>query len=104
MTEEKKPKSKERAAVFIKAALEALKEAGGSLPLRDVKVAVAQCVQLAPHDLELYEKTGYVRWESVLHFIPSTARKRGSFASMAGGGTSRPMARRSWVSKNQKEF
>ena len=84
MTEEKKPKSKERAAVFIKAALEALKEAGGSLPLRDVKVAVAKRVQLTPHDLELYEKTGYVRWESVLHFYSIDCAKAG-FIRKHGG-------------------
>lgn len=61
MHEPKKPTSKERAAVLIKAAFESLKEAGGSLPLREVKAAVQRRVELAPHDLELYTKTGYVR-------------------------------------------
>jgi hypothetical protein len=41
MREPKKNTSKDRAALFIKAALEALHAAGGSLPLREVKAAVA---------------------------------------------------------------
>ena len=42
MAAKPKPTSKARASVLIKAAMEALNEAGGSLPLRDVKKAVAQ--------------------------------------------------------------
>lgn len=72
-----KPTSKARAAVFIKAAMEAMDEAGGSLPLRDVKKAVAQRVKLDEHDLARYEKTGYVRWESVLHFYSIDCVKAG---------------------------
>jgi hypothetical protein len=40
MTPEKKATSKERAAVFLKAAFDALHDAGGSLPLREVKKEV----------------------------------------------------------------
>jgi restriction system protein len=79
-----KPTSKARASVFIKAAMEALNEAGGSLPLRDVKKAVAQKVTFDDHDLARYEKTGYVRWESVLHFYSIDAVKAG-FIRKSGG-------------------
>lgn len=84
MAENKKTTSRERAAVFIKAAMEALKDAGGSLPLREVKAEVAKRVQLTPHDLQPYEKTGYVRWESVLHFYSIDCVKAG-FIKKAGG-------------------
>lgn len=84
MTTEKRATSKDRAAVFIKAAFEALKEAGGSMPLRDVKAAVAKRVTLTPHDLSIYEKTGYVRWESVLHFYSIDCVKAGFIRKSSG--------------------
>ena len=61
MAAKPKPASKFRASVLIKAAMEALNEAGGGLPLRNVKKAVALKVTLDEHDLARYEKTGYIR-------------------------------------------
>ena len=84
MAAKPKPTSKARASVLIKAAMEALNEAGGSLPLRDVKKAVALKVTLDEHDLARYEKTGYIRWESVLHFYSIDAVKAG-FIRKGGG-------------------
>lgn len=81
---DKKTTSRERAAVFIKAAMEALKEAGGSLALREVKSEVAKRVALTPHDMTPYEKTGYVRWESVLHFYSIDCVKAGFIKKAAG--------------------
>jgi len=81
---ESKPTSKRRAAVFIKAAFEALDAAGGSLPLRDVKREVAQRVPLIDDDRRTYEKTGHVRWESLLHFYSIGCVKAG-FIKKTGG-------------------
>lgn len=60
--------STKRAAILIKAAFEALDEAGGSLQLRDLLKAVETKVDLTEHDRATYEKSGYVRRQSVLHF------------------------------------
>ncbi len=49
-----------------------------------MKKAVAERVPLDEHDLARYEKTGYVRWESVLHFYSIDAAKAG-FIRKAGG-------------------
>src|SRR4051794_20559818 len=84
MKEESKPKSKERAAVFIKAAMEALDHLGGSLPLREVKAEVKKRVPLTSHDLSVYEKTGHVHWESILHFYSISCVKAG-FIKKHGG-------------------
>jgi len=84
MAADKKGTSKDRAAVLIKAALEALREAGGSLPLRDIKAEVAKRVTLTPHDLSIYEKTGYVRWETILHFYSIDCVKAGFIRKSAG--------------------
>lgn len=84
MANKPKPASKARAIILVKAAMEALNEAGGSLPLREVKKAVASKVTFDENDLARYEKTGYVRWESVLHFYSIDAVKAG-FIRKAGG-------------------
>lgn len=84
MSEGKQAKSRDRAATYVKAALEALKEAGGSLPLRDIKAAVAKRVVLTAYDLAPYEKTGYIRWESTLHFYSIDCVKAGFITKSAG--------------------
>ena len=84
MAAKPKPTSKARASVIIKAAMETLNEAGGSLPLHDVKKAVALKVTLDEHDLTRCEKTGYIRRESVLHFYSIDAVKAG-FIRKGGG-------------------
>ena len=84
MAAEKKVTSKDRAAVFLKAAFDALQEAGGSLPLRTVKAEVAKRTALTPHDREIYPKTGYVRWESVLHFYSIDCVKAGYLRKQDG--------------------
>jgi restriction system protein len=83
MNEEKKPKVKERGAVFIKAALETLKEAGGSLPFRDVKAGVAKRVKLDSYDKEVWE-SGIVSWEGLLHFYSIACVKAGFIRKHAG--------------------
>jgi restriction system protein len=80
----RQPTSKQRAAVFLKAAFLALSDAGGSLGLKDLKEEIARRVELSPHDLEIYEKTGYVRWESVLHFYSIDCVKAGFLKKQAG--------------------
>lgn len=84
MIAEKKVTSKDRAAVFLKAAFDALHEAGGSLPLKEVKQGVEKRVALTPHDREIYEKTGYVRWESTLHLYSIDCTKAGFLRKQDG--------------------
>jgi len=84
MSTQVKPTSKKRAAVFLKAVFQALDEAGGSLRLRDVLDQVERRVELDDNDKGVYAKTGYVRWQSVLHFYSIDCVKAG-FLKKAGG-------------------
>lgn len=79
-----KPTSKKRAAILIKAAFHALDDAGGSLPLKDLLAQIEDRVALDEHDLTVYEKTGYVRWRSVLHFYSIDCVEAG-FLKKGGG-------------------
>jgi restriction system protein len=73
-----------RGAILIKAAFEALDEAGGSLLLRDLLKAVEKKVELTEHDRATYEKSGYVRWQSVLHFYSVDCVKAGYLKKSRG--------------------
>ena len=52
--------------------------------MREVIDAVAKRVQLDDWAKERYEKTGYVRWESVLHFYSIDCVKAGYLVKKKG--------------------
>lgn len=79
-----KPTSRKRAAILIRAAMEALDQAGDGLPLRDVLQEVEKRVQLTEHDRATYEKSGYIRWQSVVQFYSIDFVKAG-FIRKANG-------------------
>jgi len=68
----------------IFAALQALKDNGNELPSREVKDEVEKRVDLDSWEKERYEKTGYIRWESVLHFYSINCTKAGFLVKKEG--------------------
>jgi len=66
------------------AALSVLKDNGGEMPMREVMDAVCKRVELDDWARERYEKTGYVRWESVLHFYSIDCVKAGYLVKKKG--------------------
>lgn len=81
---DEKPTSRERGALYLEAAMKALKDAGGELPLKEIQAEVAKRVHLRPIDLETYEKSGYTRWTSVLHFYSIDYVKAGFLRKTRG--------------------
>ncbi len=79
-----KPTSRKRAAVLLRAAFEALDGVGGNMRLKDLFREVERRVDLQDYDRQVYEKSGYVRWQSVLHFYSVDCVKAG-FLKKAGG-------------------
>ncbi len=61
-------RSQDLAAKVIFAAMQILKENGGELPGKEVIAQVEQKVDFDQWAKEKYEKTGYIRWQSILHF------------------------------------
>lgn len=74
---EKLAPSKSSAAKNIYASLKILKEAGGELPGKQVIEKIRNTGDLTDWEKEIYEKTGYVRWESILHFYTIDCIKAG---------------------------
>ena len=84
MAKEKLGRSRELAAKVIFAALQFLKERGGEAPGREVVAAVEKRVDLDDWARATYEKTGYVRWQSILHFFSIDCVKAGYLLKKKG--------------------
>jgi len=84
MTKDKLSRSRELATKVLFAALSVLKEKGGELPGREVITEVEKRTSLDEWAKEVYEKSGYVRWHSILHFFSIDAIKAGYLIKKKG--------------------
>jgi restriction system protein len=69
--------SRQSATKTVFATFKMLKEAGGQLPGREVIEKLRKTLKFNDWEKENYEKTGYVRWESMLHFYTVDCQKAG---------------------------
>ncbi|MFH7321584.1 restriction endonuclease [Desulfurivibrio sp. D14AmB] len=76
--------TKELASKVMFAAFEALKEKDGEMPMREVVQAVGKRIDLNDWAMERYEKTGNVRWVSILHFFSIDCVKAGYLVKKKG--------------------
>lgn len=81
---EKLSPSMQSAAKSVFAAFEILREAGGQLPVKEVLESIPQRVELSDWEKERYEKTGYIRWQSILHFYTVDCTKAGYLRKQNG--------------------
>jgi restriction system protein len=72
------------AKTVLFAALEVLKEKGGELPGKEVFEEVEQRVELDDWAKGNLPKSGYIRWESILHFYSIDAVKAGYLLKKEG--------------------
>jgi len=77
MSSENLSRSWTLAAKVIYAAFQVLKEKGNEAPGREVMAEVEKRVQLDDWAKERYEKTGYIRWQSILSFYSIDCIKAG---------------------------
>lgn len=76
--------SRALAAKVIFAALKILKDAGGELSYQELVSRLPQTIKFDPWDLETYEKSGNVRWTSILHFFSIDCIKAGFLVKQKG--------------------
>ena len=67
----------ERIGQYLKTALQALEDNGGSLRSRNVREQVGDKLILDEYELERYEKSGDIRWETTLDFYSISCVKAG---------------------------
>ncbi len=76
--------SHERIGQYMKEALIVLKEHDGTLPTREIIKTVRTRLDPTDYELHVYEKTGYVRWESTLYFYSINLSKAGYIRKQKG--------------------
>ena len=84
MAKDKPSRSQELASRVIFAAFQILKEKGGQAPGREVTAAIEQRLTFDEWALASYEKIGYIRWQSVLHFYSIDCIKAGFLVKKKG--------------------
>ena len=72
-----KSKSKKIAEKTIYATLKILKKAGGEMRGKEVVDSIRETVTFDDYEMHQYKKTGYIRWESILHFYTIDCMKAG---------------------------
>ena len=82
--QKKLPPSKQTAAKVIYEAFKILKNAGGQLSGREVTEQVGKNVEFTSWEQERYAKSGYIRWQSILHFYTIDAIKAGFLRKQKG--------------------
>ena len=75
---------KERTGEYIHTALSILRDNDGQLPSRQVIIEVGKKINPSQYELERFEKSGYIRWESILHFYSIDASKAGWLRKKGG--------------------
>lgn len=78
MADHKKPsRTHALAAQLIYAALTILRDNGKEMPMRELMARIEQQATLDEWARHRYEKSGYIRWESILHFYSIDCIKAG---------------------------
>lgn len=67
----------ERVGEYVKTAFQVLIENDDSLRVRDILQQVGQRLDLNEYELETHDKSGNIRWRSMLHFYSINATKAG---------------------------
>jgi restriction system protein len=81
---EKSSNSKQTAIKTIYAAMKILQEAGGELPGKEVTKRVSERVEFTDWEKLKYEKTGNIRWRSIMQFYTIDCIKAGYLRKKKG--------------------
>jgi restriction system protein len=82
--QKKLPRSRALAAKVIYSALSILRDNDKEMPMRELMRKVEKDVKLDEWDKERYAKSGYIRWESILHFFSIDCIKAGYLIKKKG--------------------
>lgn len=84
MNESRLSKSKALGSKLMYATLQVLKDKGGELVGREVVNEVGRRIELDDWAREIYEKSGKIRWQSLLHFYTIDCIKAGFMVKRSG--------------------
>ncbi|MFX0203651.1 MAG: winged helix-turn-helix domain-containing protein [Candidatus Hodarchaeota archaeon] len=93
----------ERIGEMMQAVLVELKARGGESRLRDLFAAVEPKLDLTEYEREAYEKSGYIRWQAIVHFYSIDCVKAG-YIRKSGGKWHLTQAGQKALSKSAMDF
>jgi restriction system protein len=76
--------SLDRIGEMMKAVLIELRDAGGEAKSKDLLARAEGKLALSDYEKEIYQKTGYVRWQSIIHFYSIDCAKAGYIQKASG--------------------
>ena len=95
--------SHERIGEILKKILLELKRVGGEARIREVFAKVEPSLNLTKYEKEVYEKTGYIRWQSIIHFYSIACIKAG-YITKSGGKWKLTAQGEKGIKKSDKDF
>jgi restriction system protein len=84
MNQKKLSPSRALAAKVIYTAFSILRDNAKEMPMRELMARVEKTIDLDKWAKERYEKTGYIRWEAILHFFSIDCVKAGYLIKKKG--------------------
>jgi len=93
----------QRVGEMMKAVLTELRDVGGEARARDLFARAKPKLNLSDYELASYEKSGYVRWESIVHFYSIDCVKAG-YIKKSGGKWYLTAVGTAALSKSPEEF
>jgi restriction system protein len=66
-----------RIGEYLQTAFKIILDHGGSYPSRDILTEMKNMLEFTPYEEEHYEKTGYIRWQSITHLYSIDCTKAG---------------------------
>lgn len=84
MNEKKVAPSRELAGKVIFEAMKILSESGGEMRLTEIIKKIGETLTFDEWATTVYEKTGYIRWQSMLHFFSIDCVKAGFLIKRRG--------------------
>jgi len=94
---------KERVGEIMKIVLTELKNAGGEAKLKDLFERSEPKLNLTEYEKQVYEKSGYIRWRSAVHFYSIDCEKAGYIQKSSGRWKLTPEGDKA-LKKPAKEF
>jgi restriction system protein len=79
-----RPYGQVEGAILLKAALQALEQAGGAMTYREMLAVVPLRVQLIPSDFQVSKKSGKVRWRTLIHLYSIGFARAGFIRKQVG--------------------
>lgn len=76
--------SDKRIGEYLQTAFKIIIEQGGSYPIRQIQKQMEQILVFDDYEKQVFEKSGYIRWQAIMHLFSINAKKAGWLRKQKG--------------------